>query len=652
LRPLTSLASLPASRLVSVRDLVGAKGTDAATESLLDRLLAETYLVESLDAALMLGAGPLAGRPGVRFVTRRGEVLDRLGRTDAGPAGAEQGVGLIRHHAELAELETGLAAITTRLDTERAALERLDASAASVQEQRDRVSGEIAEHRRALAGEQAKADRLRSDTDRLERDASAVRSEIERAAGRHEKLQATRTDKLGRVESLEGLIVEHRDSAETLGKDLADLQTRAEAASEQMSAAREDAGRANAQLDAAKREVGRLERALDDARHSRSEHERHADQARTRLEEHERTVEQTAGDLTAAEASLAEANSGLGSQRGAVEEAAGERTRVAETLHASRERARLVERDWHGVEASRRELEVKRESIEERTGEDLRIDLGAEHLEYRAVMAPGDVERVDIPDAQARINVLRGEIKKLGNVNLDSIAEEGQLAEADEELRRPDRGPRRGPRTLSELIDRLNTASRERFGEVFELIRENFGGQNGMFRRLFGGGRAEVRLMGLVKEVEDADGTVRKVVTDETDLLESGVEVIAKPPGKEPRSISQLSGGEKTLTAVALLMAIFRSKPSCFCVLDEVDAALDEANVGRFCDTVRAFTDMSSRFIVITHNKRTMQPRGPSLRHHAAGARRVEAGQRSVRSCLERRVVRREEGSGGWRGGG
>jgi chromosome segregation protein len=91
--------------------------------------------------------------------------------------------------------------------------------------------------------------------------------------------------------------------------------------------------------------------------------------------------------------------------------------------------------------------------------------------------------------------------------------------------------------------------------------------------------------MGLVKEVEDADGTVRKVVTDETDLLESGVEVIAKPPGKEPRSISQLSGGEKTLTAVALLMAIFRSKPSCFCVLDEVDAALDESNVGRFCDT-------------------------------------------------------------------
>jgi len=160
--------------------------------------------------------------------------------------------------------------------------------------------------------------------------------------------------------------------------------------------------------------------------------------------------------------------------------------------------------------------------------------------------------------------------------------------------------------TLLELITRLNEVSRERFSEVFTRIQENFGSQDGMFRKLFGGGKAEVRLMPLMKEVENADGSVTKVDTGETDLLESGIEVIAKPPGKEPRSISQLSGGEKTLTAVGLLMSIFRSKPSCFCVLDEVDAALDEGNVARFNHAIRQFTDMSS-FIVITHNKRTMQ---------------------------------------------
>ncbi len=109
----------------------------------------------------------------------------------------------------------------------------------------------------------------------------------------------------------------------------------------------------------------------------------------------------------------------------------------------------------------------------------------------------------------------------------------------------------------------------------------------------------------LVKEIETPEG-IKKVETGEIDLLESGVEVIAKPPGKQPRTISQLSGGEKTLTAVALLLAIFQSKPSCFCVLDEVDAALDEANVGRYCGVIREFTT-HSHFIVITHNKKTMQ---------------------------------------------
>ena len=95
------------------------------------------------------------------------------------------------------------------------------------------------------------------------------------------------------------------------------------------------------------------------------------------------------------------------------------------------------------------------------------------------------------------------------------------------------------------------------------------------------------------------------VLEDESDILESGIEIIARPPGKELRSISLLSGGEKTMTAVALLMAIFRSKPSPFCILDEVDAALDEANIGRFTAVLREFLDRS-QFILITHSKTTM----------------------------------------------
>ena len=122
------------------------------------------------------------------------------------------------------------------------------------------------------------------------------------------------------------------------------------------------------------------------------------------------------------------------------------------------------------------------------------------------------------------------------------------------------------------------------FVESFATIRGHF---QELFRKLFGGGMADILL------------------EDENDVLESGVEVIARPPGKELRSISLMSGGEKTLTAVALLLAIFRSKPSPFCVLDEVDAALDEANIGRFTAVLREFLDRS-QFIIVTHSKQTM----------------------------------------------
>ena len=137
---------------------------------------------------------------------------------------------------------------------------------------------------------------------------------------------------------------------------------------------------------------------------------------------------------------------------------------------------------------------------------------------------------------------------------------------------------------LQQLINRLNKQSREKFRETFEEIRVQF---QLLFRKLFGGGKADIIL-------EDAE-----------DILEAGIEIIARPPGKETRSISLLSGGEKTMTAIAMLFAVFKTKPSPFCFLDEVDAALDEANNERFNMIIREF-QKNSQFVIITHAKRTM----------------------------------------------
>ena len=187
---------------------------------------------------------------------------------------------------------------------------------------------------------------------------------------------------------------------------------------------------------------------------------------------------------------------------------------------------------------------------------------------------------------------MRESLRKLGNVNLDAIEEETQLEQQNVDLARQVQDIDSARTQLDTLLKDLDHRSRDRFETAFQTIRQNFAGPDGMFRKLFGGGSADLILL------PDADGN--------TDWLESGIEIRAKPPGKEPRIINQLSGGERSMTAVALLMAIFKSRPSPFCILDEVDAALDDANVERFCNVLQPFLDRS-HFIIITHHKRTMQ---------------------------------------------
>jgi chromosome segregation protein len=224
-----------------------------------------------------------------------------------------------------------------------------------------------------------------------------------------------------------------------------------------------------------------------------------------------------------------------------------------------------------------RELEVRQESLVARIRDELQLDLAEMHKTY-------EDGTQDWTAIKAEIEELRGKLARLGNVNFEAIAELDELTPRYEHLvtQRADLSAAIG--RLEALIAELDQESRTRFAQVFEQIRVNF---QEMFRKLFGGGKADVFL------------------EDPEQPLECGIEIVARPPGKEPRSITLLSGGEKTLTAVALLMAVFRSRPSPFAFLDEVDAALDESNVERFNNVLQEFLSQS-QFVVITHSKRTM----------------------------------------------
>jgi chromosome segregation protein len=299
------------------------------------------------------------------------------------------------------------------------------------------------------------------------------------------------------------------------------------------------------------------------------------------------------------EAQQRELDSLLEQQVGVEAELSAARDKVQEVenrLRAMQEKRQSREREGEDVRASldelrlaAREIQVRRQTIAEQFAE-TGFDLEVLRTEID--------EEASIPRWEESLERLAARIQRLGPINLASIDELKDQTERKEYLDSQFEDLTEALNTLENAIRRIDRETRTRFKETFDRVNA---GMKDIFPRLFGGGHAYLELTG-------------------EDLLDSGVTVMARPPGKRISTIHLLSGGEKALTAVALVFAIFHLNPAPFCMLDEVDAPLDDANVGRFCDIVR---DMSDRvqFIVITHNKVTME-----MTHQLAGVTMHEPG--------------------------
>jgi chromosome segregation protein len=263
---------------------------------------------------------------------------------------------------------------------------------------------------------------------------------------------------------------------------------------------------------------------------------------------------------------------------------------------------RVAYRDAIVRQSSRSAVEVVPEELEE-GGSVADVLAAAEVASDRMMQVDSEVEASvgeedvdsaveEIPDSLEldwnRIELLVRELDRkldsMGAVNLDAIQEFEELEQRHAFLDKQYQDLLTSKEELLSVIAKINTTTKQLFAETFEKIRVNF---QEMFGELFGGGRANL------------------VLTESDDPLESGIEIIAKPPGKQLQSITLMSGGEKTMTAVALLFSIYMVKPSPFCVLDEMDAPLDESNISRFIRILDRFVGQS-QFVVISHNKRTI----------------------------------------------
>ncbi len=271
-------------------------------------------------------------------------------------------------------------------------------------------------------------------------------------------------------------------------------------------------------------------------------------------------------------------------------ESEGQLQRATEVLEGARVGEEKGTDRWETLLGDRQELALAEQRITMQREELIRA-LGEEFPQPLDTLASsldldpsGQVDLEAVGDLEKESASLRVELDRLGSVNLEAVSELSEREERERFLTGERDDLLAANRELEATIEELDELCRARFVETFEAVAGQF---EAIFRRLFRGGRASVTL------------------EEGTDPLVAGIDINVRPPGKDLRSIKLLSGGERTLTALALLLAVFRSRPSPFCLLDEVDAALDDANVGRFLDVLSDFVK-DTQFLVVTHNKLTM----------------------------------------------
>ena len=269
-----------------------------------------------------------------------------------------------------------------------------------------------------------------------------------------------------------------------------------------------------------------------------------------------------------------------------------ERARREETisnLTTAENRLRTIRNELENELNRKSKFDVQKAEFAMRYDNTLERVTGAYHITKEELVeaeAPR-WENDEVPDRETietRVAELQTKLDSMGPVNLVAIEEHAEHEERYAFLMKQQEDLNSAKQQLLDMIKTINTTTTEMFKETFDKVNESF---QGMFKQLFGGGSAKL------------------VLTDDEDILEAGIEIIARPPGKKLQTISLLSGGERTMTAVALLFSLFKVKPSPFCVLDELDAALDDANINRFVEALKGFLT-SSQFVIITHSRQTI----------------------------------------------
>jgi chromosome segregation protein len=539
------------------------------------RLLGRHWFVDSLRTAFELANG--IGR-GLNFVTVVGEVLAADGTLTVGPRNAS--TGLLSRRSELRALVDEIRDMEQKIGDQRAGCAHLEATLHSDEQT---IAELTKQHERSAQNQNEARMKAASFKDKLDRAHDELAAAEEQLLAFNE--QATAGD--NELTDLKSQIGQRHVELQSLEKQL-ELRTAQSGRLEEQVATlqpsvtdiRVELARSEQRRDGLRRQMEQLER--DHAEHDRAlaETGQRVVDCRAQRKQLEQSVLDLSSELAELYAAKDQLTGGLTDWSSKHEALRQQRITATRTVEGLRSQLLENQAKLQQIDLKLQQQEHQRREIAERLKEDYQVEIAV-----LAVTEP-PVELENRAEVEAEIRKLREQLSGIGPVSLDALTELEAIEERHASLAKQYLDLKSAKTKLEQLVVSINHESRDIFVETLDVIRGHF---QELYRNLFGGGEADI----IVEESE----------TD--DVLECGIEIIARPPGKQPRSISLLSGGERTMTCVALLLAIFRSRPTPFCVLDEVDAALDEANIDRFVEVLKQFMS-STQFIVVTHSKRTM----------------------------------------------
>ncbi len=547
--------------------------TDGRYVPMIHHLLGNTWFVESLADALSLSRS--SGR-GARFVTPKHELLESDGTLVVGPPTTT--FGLISRRSELRALRQEIVDLGRRINQFIEEIARLRENIDRRERQNKRLADAYRTVSAALADQQVRTRTLQDRHDQMENERKAVVTELEAAQADYDAAVSKLEDARKRQSATETSIANLEADIKSDSQRLDELEVQLAEHTRVATAAKVELAKSEQRLEGLRTQKNQFET-------DRLERERAVQDVKSQLEhshwrgrEAELHILQTTSEL----AELYLRKEALAQH--VLEEVEHHRERNVQRTELSAEREQIrnkihgFEQQQHKLELAARELQHERNALAER----LREDYGIEIAEVDRDVS--DEEEEHRAQTETEIADLRNKINRIGAVNLDALEELDELDGRFEALSGQYQDLTQAKESLERIIHKINADSRRLFTETLEAIRANF---QVLYRRAFGGGHADIAL------------------EEGKDVLECGIDIVANPPGKPSFSNSLLSGGEKAMTAVSLLLAIFQFRPSPFCILDEVDAPFDEANIDRFIAVLTDFLE-SSKFVIVTHSKKTM----------------------------------------------